>query len=266
MNRSFFMMVIVVAAAFQACEDVIDVDLPETDKRLVVDGLVRIADKKEIDRVSIKLTTTTAFFNADVPIIADAKVELLTSSKTYTMAFDSEFYSVNVAREVLNNEDVTLHINYNGEDYTGTSKLISTVPIDTLIQGTNTLFSGDETEIIIAYTDPSPSTDYYLFDLDYGFYFASEDTFYQGSPFSFSYFYDGLNMGDEINIGILGVDKTFYDYMNIIIAQTGQDSGGPFDAPPAVLKGNIRNITDPSHYALGYFAIARTYSKKIVIK
>jgi len=160
-------------------------------------------------------------------------------------------------------EDIELVIEYQEERYTATATMQYTVPIDSLEQGTGTLFSGDETEIIVSYKDPAITTDYYLFDLDFNFFLLSDDRFYQGNSFSFSYFYDDLESGSILDISILGIDKAFYDYMNIVVAQTGQDTGGPFQAPPAEVRGNISNTTNPENYPLGYFAIAQEYSASI---
>lgn len=252
--------------ALHSCEDVIDVDLPETDVRLVIEGLIRISGEGESDLILIKLTETAPFFDLEVPLVSDAKVELSTSSKNYPLTYGAGFYSTTISRKETSTETFELRITYKGEEYRGSAKMIPTVPVDDLKQGSGSLFSGNEKELIVSYTDPPETDDYYLFDLDYGFFLVSEDSFYQGNPFSFSYFYEDLEAGDRVTIRILGIDKNFYDYMNIVISQTGQDAGGPFESPPAVVRGNIRNITNPENYPLGYFAIARQYGKTIELE
>ena len=41
------------------------------------------------------------------------------------------------------------------------------VPIENLEQGDNTLFEGDEKEVLISYTDSAERDDFYLFDFGY---------------------------------------------------------------------------------------------------
>ncbi|MGB3775764.1 MAG: DUF4249 domain-containing protein [Leeuwenhoekiella sp.] len=247
-----------------SCQDVIDVDLPESEPRLVIDALIRVSDQEGNLPVVIQLSTTAPFDAEDVPRVSGAEVILTADGRNYTIDDQGDgVYIGELPNNVISTATIELNVNYNDERYTATAQMQTTVPIDSLSQGTGTLFSGDETEIVVNYTDPAPSRDYYLFDLDFGFYLLSEDSFYQGNSFGFSYFYEDLEDNSTINIKILGIDKAFYDYMNIVVAQTGQDAGGPFEAPPAEVRGNIVNSTNPANYPLGYFAIAQQYGATI---
>jgi len=157
-------------------------------------------------------------------------------------------------------------------------KLVPSVPIESLQEGNATLFTGDETEILISFLDTPNQTDFYLFDFSFDEYLVSEDTFYPGQRFQFSYFYeDGLNSGQEIEIGILGIDVNFYNYMTQLIVQAGGDQG-PFQTPAATVRGNIINVTDidnidnfdnvedTENFALGYFSVSQEYTESITIQ
>lgn len=264
------LFLVLIALTTSACEDVIDVDLPSEEPRLVIDALIRIPEQEgqeETVLAFIKLTTTAPFYDEQVPIVTGANATLNTGNKSYDLTDQSNgFYTAYIPREEIENEVFTLKVEYNNEVYSSTTKYVPTVPIDFIGQGDSTLFSGDEREVIVIYTDPAESDDYYLFDLDYKLFLVSEDEFYQGQTFGFSYFYEDLSVGASITIDILGVDKNFYDYMNTVINQAGRDTGGPFESPPATLRGNIVNTTNPDNFALGYFAIAQEYSANIVLE
>lgn len=263
----YILGLLVMGFGLSSCEDVIDVDLPQSEPRLVVDALIRVPADEDYFPVSVRLTTTAPFDAVDVPRVSGATVFLTTKSKSYRLNDAGDgIYLGEVPKNIITTQEMQLDIVYKEEQYTASTRMISTVPIDSLYQGSGTLFSGEETEIIVNYTDPAPSRDFYLFYLDFDFYLLSEDSFYQGNSFSFSYFYEDLEANQQVNIEILGVDKSFYDYMNIVIAQTGQDAAGPFEAPPAEVKGNIINTTNPENYPLGYFAIAQQYSDTITIE
>ena len=64
----------------------------------------------------------------------------------------------------------------------------------------------------------------------------------------------------------MGISQQYYNYMNILIDNTGSNSGGPFQSPPATVRGNIKNITNPENYALGYFALGETDLRRYVIQ
>ncbi|MEH6408250.1 MAG: DUF4249 family protein [Leeuwenhoekiella sp.] len=261
--------ILIFSLVFISCEDVIDVDLPKTEKRLVVDALVRVPAElsDEIVNVSVLLTSTAPFDEEGVPLITGAEVRFITQSASFlfTDAGDGN-YITQMPVEILKTETIELVIKYENETYSSTANYVPTVPIDSLEEGDGALFNGDETEVIITYTDLAPRIDYYLFDLDKTYFLASEDKFYQGQQFSFSYFYEDLEPQTVLYVDILGVDKSFYDYMNIVITQSGQDSGGPFESPPATVRGNIINTTNKENYALGYFAIAQEYSATITLE
>lgn len=268
MKKPFqFLGLLLLVSLFSSCEDVIDVDLPQSEPRLVVDALIRVPASEDYFPVIIRLTTTAPFDAVAVPRVSGAVVSLTAQNKSYSLSDAGDgIYLGELPKNIITTQTVRLDIVYKEEQYTATTNMVSAVPIDSLSLGTGTLFTGNETEIIVNYTDPSPSRDFYLFDLDFNFYLLSEDSFYQGNNFSFSYFYEELEADQPVNIKILGVDKAFYDYMSIVIAQTGQDAAGPFKAPPAEVKGNIINSTDPENYPLGYFAIAQQYSDTITIE
>ena len=53
--------------AITSCEDVIDVNLPEVETRLVVDGLLRVDKSEEFVDVRITMRETSVFFDENQP-------------------------------------------------------------------------------------------------------------------------------------------------------------------------------------------------------
>jgi len=177
---------------------------------------------------------------------------------TYTPSDGSTFWDFD--------SDYELTIIDNDQTYTATTKIIPTVPFDDITQGDGALFDGDETEIVISFTDDGNRENFYLFDFDFNLFLASEDRFYQGQKFNFSYFYEDMVVGQNIRIKILGIDKRYFEYSELIIDQSEQEGGNPFRTPPAVLRGNISNISDPNNFPLGYFNLSETDSFDITIQ
>jgi hypothetical protein len=44
--------------------------------------------------------------------------------------------------------------------------------------------------------------------------------------------------------------------MSILVSIAGNNGGGPFQSPPATVRGNIINTTDKANYPLGYFSLS----------
>ncbi|WP_158973420.1 DUF4249 family protein [Cellulophaga sp. L1A9] len=264
-NIYFILLVSLVALG---CEDVIDVDVPTEQSRLVIDGLIRVSDTETNTDLVIKTSLSNSFFEMITPLTVTSVVIKTSNSSAEITLIESQTgtYTTSVSTEILKEGPITLNIVYNNETYEGISTFTSSAPIDKLIQGEGTLFDDDETEIIIAYTDNIATENFYLFDFDFNEFLVSEDTFYEGEQFEFSYFYDSdLEAGRTAQVSILGVDETFYNYMNQIIAQSG-GSQGPFQTPAGTVRGNIINTTTVENYALGYFSISETFTQLITIE
>ncbi len=281
---------ILVVFLYISCEDVIEVDTPSDNSRLIVDAMIRIDTSKETTPISIKVTTGTSFFEDPIPaqldqiyisVDGDTAInlfELVPGSGLYQPSDDEITPTEISTRYLVESEEILLAISHQGQNYLGTTKFMPSAPIISLEQGDGTLFSGDETEVVVTFIDNPDQDNYYLFDLDFGEFLVSEDTFYQGQEFQFSYFYDSeLGPNQEVNISIIGVDLSFYNYMNQIIVQSG-GAQGPFETPVGAVRGNIINVTEidnidfydnvnqPDNFALGYFAVVEAFSETIIIE
>ncbi|RKN14245.1 DUF4249 domain-containing protein [Aquimarina sp. AD1] len=247
-----------------SCEDVIDVDVPNGEPKLVIDASFEIyLDETPVDALGgVRLTLSAPFFNDGVPTVSNATVFITHLSDNSVVNFieslnEPGFFipeDPNLIPEF--DIDYELTVIYEGETYKATTQLIPTVAIDNVEQGDGTLFDGDETEVIVFFTDEGNREDFYLFDFDFNLYLPSEDRFYQGESFNFSYFYEDMVGGEQVTIKILGIDERYYNYSNILIEQSEQDGGNPFQTPPAQIRGNIINTTNPDNFALGYFNLS----------
>lgn len=282
-----------------ACEDVIQVETPTEAPRLNVQALFRVDVNEIYLPVEVKVSETNPFFG-EIPVTAleniiiiyeefnDDNVVVSTGFSSLTElepGTGAYFPNPNFTTEqriqtsvIEKNILFSLIMNHKGRKYIAQTRYVPAVPIDTIIQGDGQLFSDNETEIIMYFTDDPDRDNFYIFDFDFNQYLVTEDKFYKGQKFQFSYFYDQrFEPGREINISILGADKTFYNYMDQLIEQSG-DFQGPFQTPVATVRGNVFDITDldnnnvydnvdqPQSYPLGYFAIVQEIKGKIKIE
>lgn len=267
------------ALLLTGCEDVVDIGVPETPPRLSVDALVRLDASQEFTTVTIKANLTSSFFDEITPAELTS-ISIINSDYVPISVVDSQtvsllevspgIYEASRSTDFFTDGELQLVIEHDGQQYSAITSYVPSSPIVSLKQGDGTLFSGDETEVEVEFTDDGNREDFYLVDLDFGDYLVTEDEFYNGQTFKFSYFYDSnVEPGREIKISLLGVDESFFNYMNQLIVQAGGDQG-PFQTPAATVRGNIINITgtenDLGNFALGYFAVCETFTQSIVIE
>ena len=72
MKKYIYLLVVLVLNV--ACEDVIDVELPTEEPRLVVDALIRVDIDEQFIPVEVKLSLSSDFFNNNTPTSAESVV------------------------------------------------------------------------------------------------------------------------------------------------------------------------------------------------
>lgn len=278
--RSYFYCLVVALSCF-SCEDVVDVDLATDPPRLVVDALIRVDSSKPSTMATVKVGLTSSFFSNNTT----AAPELITIENLDYIPdgdFDTAIlvlsavapgmYQNTASTRFFTTGTLELNIRYNKQTYTAQTVYAPTTPINSISQGDGTLFSDVETEIIVSFFDNPEQDNYYIFDFDFDEYLITDDAFYQGQNFEFSYFYDDtMNIGNTVTIGVLGATKSFYNYMDELIVQAGGNQG-PFQTPVATVRGNIVNVTPQEgtsateDFALGYFAVVQEFRTEFTIQ
>ena len=258
------------------CQEVIDIELDDAPPRLVIDAYFNIFNNEETGAYlytegGVLLSLSAPYFDDEIPSVSNATVYITNLETNEVINF---IESATLGRFIPENgasfqpdfdTNYELTVIYDNETYNSTVQYIPAVPIDKLEQGDGVLFEGNEIEVKIFYTDLSPRVDFYLFDLDFDLFLPSEDTFYQGQDFNFSYFYEDDDvMGSEIDIKILGIDQDYYNYFNLILEQD-QDDGNPFQTAPALIRGNIVNTSNGDNFPFGFFRISEVYTKSITV-
>ena len=251
-----------------SCEDVIVLNLNTAEERLSIDARIKM-NPENTDLQVIVLSLTGGFYDESVQWVTDAEVEILDVDNNITHLFLHD--AVNPGHYILDftpNFDVNykLVILYNGETYKSSlQQLIPATPINNLLQGDETLFEGDEIEVIVTFTDDGSREDFYVLDFGYNNFLATKDEFYQGNAFTFSYFYEDLEPGDTAFVTIYGADEAYFNFMSAVIEQT-EEGGDPFKTTPTSVRGNIYNTSEANHYPMGYFSISETFNASLLIE
>lgn len=244
-----------------ACEEAIEVNLPDPQPQLVIDALIGFNENngQPITLGQVTLTLTTSFFSEEVPPALNATVQIIDeeTGEIFPLFENEPGVFRNGFPELEFNKEYTLEIVYEGQTYRATERLVPTGSINSVEQGDGFLFDAEEeTEIIVNFSDIPNERNYYLFAFGFNNYLVTDDEFYQDESLTFSYFYENIEPGDLLTITLLGIDREFASYVDQTLVQSGENGGDLFSVPPGTVRGNIINITSPDNFPFGYFAIS----------
>ena len=273
MKKATLLISLFISIFLASCEEVVDVDLDTAPPKLVIEAAINWQKGTAGKQQTVKLSTTTGYFENVIPTVSGATIFIKNSK-------NEQFNFVEVqktGRYVCSNfvpvidENYTLTVISNGNTYTATETMKSVAPITRIEQNNEGGITGDEIEVRAFYNDPADADNFYLYKYVYSnkvtsTYYVSEDKFFQGNEYFSKSDDDDLKIGNEIEITHYGISKQYYNYMSILVSIAGSNVGGPFQTPPATVKGNIINTTDKANYPLGYFSLSEIDTKKFKIQ
>ena len=258
---------------FSSCQDVVDIPLNTANPRLVIEAAINWQKGTSGNVQRIKLTKTTNFYTNTIPTVSGAVIIVSNSSN---ISFNFSEIGATGVYECTNfvpiiNEQYKLNIILDGQNYAATETLKSVAVITNITQEEQIAFGRKSLKIKALYIDPPVEDNFYLYKFKFSNkpapeYNTDEDKFFQGNPFFSLIFDDKIKTGDVIEITHFGISKSYFNYLSILLSVAGSTNGGPFQSPPATVKGNIRNNTDFSNYPLGYFSISEIDSKTYTIQ
>ncbi|TAI49102.1 DUF4249 family protein [Flagellimonas allohymeniacidonis] len=275
MKKMFGMVLLLFLTS--SCEDVVEVDVPSENPRLIVNALIRVNPDSQTFTYRVKVSLTDSFFG-EIPVTNLTQITIGGAILVDINNPGSGIYEATRSTEsLLPDQQLILQLTWEDRRYFAWTNYSPSVPIDDLQIGDGTLFDEDDTEVIVTFTDDPDRANFYVFDFGFGNFATTDDEFIQGQQQTFSYFYDeNLESGDELTVKILGADQEFFNYMNSLIEQT-EDDFGVFETPAATIRGNIFDVTDldnidvfdnveqPELFPLGFFAVVEEYQRTITI-
>lgn len=251
-------ILIVATLLFASCQDVIELDLNTSEPKLVIEATINVL-KDGSSEAFVRLSETIPFYENLIPPITDAIVSITSSTgEVYNFNHTQNgIYTASVL-PVLENT-YTLEIIYQNETYTATEALHTVTEFEEVIQDNEGGFAGDQIQLKAYFTDPAGIQNYYLSETlsvrgDERRTF--NDEFFDGNRINNFYSADELEPGDVVTFNLYGVDEYFYNFMILLLQQTNNEGGGPFETQPAIVRGNMVNQTNPENFPLGYFRIS----------
>ena len=270
---SFYLLALIL---FYSCEKKIEIDLQDPESVLVVEGQVSDQDTIQWVRLSY-IQNYNSTSNPDFSIEKNAVVKLyedetelgVLNFNDTTQRFEIQF------KGTIDHSYYVEIVTEDGTQYLSEPETINYVgPIDSLWSvKEDDVFGDGQSYFIRMNTFETPGLgDNYQWKI----YVNGE---YQSSPENIiiadDLFVDGQSI-ENIDIFIMSVEdfgefqanspdgkvfvevnqtaitRPYFDFLNEIVIQT-VFVGGPFDPPPAAIRGNVYKSTDINDRALGYF-------------
>lgn len=271
--RNNYLLIMLSFFFFSCTEKVIDLQLETAAPRLVIDAAIDWAKNTTGNEQKMKLTTTTAYYSTEFPIVSGANVTVTNASNTIFSFTENPGTGEYICTDFLPviGETYTLTITVKGETYVATETLMNVPDIEPNVEQNNKGgMGGDEVEITYYYQDDASQQNYYLLGIKnpriaFPEYAAENDENNQGNLTPVYYSNKELQPGDIVNIRLLGISKNYYDYFRKLLAASGADTG-PFPTTPGSVRGNIINQTNASNFAYGYFRLSAVDIRDYTIK
>ncbi|TRW23844.1 DUF4249 domain-containing protein [Flavobacterium zepuense] len=272
MKNLKYILLILNILLLTSCEEVVDVDLDTAPPRLVVEASIDWEKGTSGTNQTIKLTTTTGYYDTVIPVVNGATVFITNSANTiftFTETPGSGQYVCDNFYPELG-ETYTLTVISGGQTYTATETMMQSPDITYTTQAEEGGILGDEIEIRYYYNDIPDESNYYLTRATASVipvpeYDLNSDEFSENNEM-FEFFSDeDLKAGDVVNVKLYGISERYYEFMNILLEAAG-GGGNPFQGVPTMARGNLLNQTDESNYALGYFRVCQVTNLDITIQ
>lgn len=259
---------------FSACEEVIDLNIPSKEPRLVVEANFDYDSSESFQQnFEVKLTQSAPFYDAKIQPASNASVYLEHPSAG-TIPFEeigqSGIYTSIIDIPVITiGESPILHIDYKNEKYEARETFIANNSLPSIDQKISTFFGNQYYDITLnfqdkEYTDtPETAYNYYLIErkrneekLELS---IQNNELTKGGLLKSTYLDEDSKVGDSLYFNHYRIPKNYYQYLKMIL-ESINNGGGPFQIPVGKIKGNILNTTNPEKPALGYFRITQKHT------
>lgn len=259
MQRKHFLLFLLLPAIFMSCEKIINVDVKDSEQKLVIEGVVDneagvlnhtilVSKTNKLSAENKRNTVSGAVVVVSDVTLNQADTALETEPGRYvtqkTAGIPGHTYQLTVIAE--------------GKTYTSTSTMPQPVTLDSLYTEEYSFFGESFKQIIPVFQDPAGIKNYYRFstttnDSSNNNYQAWDDQLSDGKLNSRPLFnHDDAKKDDTVTVFMNCTDKATFDFFNTL--ENAQGSG----QTPANPLSNVSG-------ALGYFSALTIQRKTIII-
>jgi hypothetical protein len=255
---------ILILGILNSCTKTVDVEVPDAGDRIVIEASLDWELGTSGQEQSIQLTSSTEYFTDNLvnPVIG-ATIEV-TSNDMNHYTFEDQGNGYYTADDFVAEigQSYTLEIQYNGETYMANEKMESVTNITRIEQSTEGGLNPEHIDVSVYFNDPAGIENYYLGEFTHPrspvpVFWIIDDNFADGNEMWVICEHENLTVGDTVNINLYGITESYYHYMVLLVHQSSQFNGGPFQTPPVQVSGNCININNEMEEVLGYFRLSQ---------
>lgn len=267
-----------------SCVDDINVEIPDSDRKLVVDAWIRTDTLLN----SVRLSWTTNFSEDSVGnLLGGATVYIESAGGSIRKEFTEEgpgLYQAMGDDWFLDDSTYVLHVNVNGKRYQSTPQYVNSVPdIDSMFFlsgeiinnfGLPITVDGGFYTAIQAIEKPGVGDNYAwkLFingedkSIRNNLTYLQDADLVDGGPIEppFSILLDSVIIGDTVQVEQMTITDEGFRYLFELQAQF--NGGSPFSAPPAPVKSNMFNPDDEDELVLGVFMASSSFRRTLIVR
>ncbi|MFN5622054.1 MAG: DUF4249 family protein, partial [Flavobacteriales bacterium] len=250
MKNSIIVLCGIVVLSLSSCQDVIDIELRDADRKYVIEGSV----VQGVDSVVVRVSRTTSFFDTAGPeAIADAVVKLTLADGTdRVLEHVAEGYYKVMGISTTSNATYRLNVQVDGETFTASAFMPEPVAIDSLTFRPVQNFFGPPPQgppkfnVFLNFQDPA-SRNYYravytrngnaqdkLGDIQ-----LFDDELTNGNYIEIPIFNQEYKLGDTAYVALQTMDVEVYTFLETFVSAASADAGSPFSAAPDNPISNI---------------------------
>ncbi|GAA4377937.1 DUF4249 domain-containing protein [Hymenobacter koreensis] len=271
--RFFSFASLLAIGLLSGCTDVVDVDLPDPEPQLAVEG--NITDQP--GPYTIRLTKTGPYFADQTPPAVRGAELVLTDNEGATETLreiEPGQYQTSQLRGKIGNRYV-LTIRTEGQEYRANTEIKRVPEIDRFEQQYKRNETGWSDGYYVLYNGPElPGVgDYYRFKLyqndtlrnDPDELVVTSDELVDGKYIGDVELTDRpFRVGDRVRVELLSLPRDYFFFLNEMFTQI--NNVGLFATPPANVRTNVLNTNPNGPKAVGYFAGTALRSASIVIQ
>lgn len=245
-----------------SCQKVINVDLNEADKKLVIDAVLT----DEAGGCVVKLSTTKDFYDNNSFVgTSGAQVRISSGGQLLsTLKETAQGIYTDSSLKGSYGKEYELSVVFDGKTYNAKSTMPYIVPFDSAYVETQSFFGENFTFATVILQDPAGvQNNYRCVQYVNGKRtpgsFILDDDYSDGKRFESTLYFDqdgadSIKSGDEVRIDLSCIDRSAYQYW---FSFEQSASGGMGSAAPANPVTNIQGG------ALGYFSAQNTQTKVV---
>ncbi len=260
-----------------------DVTLNGAPPKLVINGGIERNQTTPKTSHIIELTTTINFLDQNEPTaVENATVTVNNGTEDFEFSHQGDGQYVNSEITATLGTTYTVTIQWNNDTYQASDTLIEAPSFDNIysVFEEETLFTDQGYFVNFDATDPPNIDNYYYYRVFLNDVFTivpdggNSTTLIENDQFFDGQARTGVNpneevvfeIGDNATVQLLGITENYYNFLFQIFEQTGSSGFSPVgNPPPASVRGNLLNITNPKVRGLGYFYASDVTEASIII-